>query len=122
MTKSINNEELIQELSLEQKIDRLLDSLKNVELLIQAHKLSLNSSLNRLYTPKEVAEMLDVHYHTVLEWIKLGKLEPWRDCKHKIRGWDVLEYIQGKERFAETVNEFGFLGLYMGSHPPGDCP
>lgn len=100
------------------RIDILLKRFEKIEqqnrIILEIYKSSLSSSLNKLYTPKEVSELLNVHYHTVLEWLREGKLQPFEGCKHKIRGWDVLAYIQGKQRFKEAAERFGFLGLCNG--------
>ena len=113
--------DLFPDVSADSRIDILLKKFDRIEqqnrFILEIYKSSLSSSLNRLYTPKEVSELLNVHYHTVLDWLKEGKLKPFEGCKHKVKGWDVLEYIQGKERFKETAKRFGFLGLYNGQSP-----
>lgn len=113
--------DLISGLSIEEKLETLITQVNNLQtinkLLIEAHRSSLHSPLNRLYTPKQISALLGVHYSTVLEWLKDGKLKAFEGDSRKVRGWEILEYIQGKKRFEETAQLFGFLGLYNGQSP-----
>ncbi len=116
--KTTSIEDLIGGLAVEQQLESMARQLKNLQtinqLLVEAHKSSLLGPLNRLYNAKEISQLLGVHYNTALEWLKEGKLKVFEGDDRRVVGWEILEFIQGKNRFEKTAQLFGFLGLYNG--------
>lgn len=109
-------------LSEEEKFDALYAKLSRIEKEVAcikaAQTLSLTHHLNKLYDPRETSDLLKVSYSTVLDWIKNGKIEPIKDTKYKIAGWELLRFVQMNKRYGENLaKEFGFLGLYNGQSP-----
>lgn len=45
------------------------------------------NEMERLYTPKEIAEMMNVHHYTILIWIKNGKIPAVKVGK----GWRISQ-------------------------------
>jgi len=54
---------------------------------------------DKLYTPKEVAELLGVDIATVRGWIKKGKLEGFKvGGRYKVEGEALLEFLKGDKK------------------------
>lgn len=50
--------------------------------------------MDTFYTPKEISEMLKVHYQKVLELIALGKLEAYKiDGVYRISSYSLNKYL-----------------------------
>lgn len=85
-----------------QELRRELSALRqHVANLEDRQKRMLDSSLNTIYRPKQIAERIGVHHHTVLTWIKEGKLVPIEGTK--ITGWELERFLQTNGRYAERI-------------------
>lgn len=58
-----------------------------------------NSSLNKLYSAREIADMISptVHYQTVLQWIREDKLIPTEG--KKISGWELERFLKESTKY-----------------------
>lgn len=61
------------------------------------NKRLLESKLNALYRPKDIAEMVNVHHHTVLDWIKKGRLIPTEGTR--VSGWELERFLKESSKY-----------------------
>lgn len=57
----------------------------------------VDSNLNTLYRPKEVAKKINVHHYTVLDWLKQGRLVAIEGTK--VSGWELERFLRENPKY-----------------------
>lgn len=98
--KQINQAEYLLILS---KLEEVLDQLEWIERKMSKIEETIDKSIisvdYKLFTPREISERIGVHYNTVLEWIKQGKLVPMEGGKGKVSGLEIKRFIETHSKY-----------------------
>lgn len=80
---------------------------EKVSALESRMRASIESEYYRLYTPRQVSEILDVNYSTVLDWIKKGKLVTFTEGGEKFRvtGLEIRRFIDKSKKYQKATLE-----------------
>lgn len=94
--REVSNTEIYQ--IMEKMICQMSAVLRELDELRAGQGRLVDSNLNALYSPKDIAARIGVHHHTVLAWIRQGRLVPTEGTR--VSGWELERFLQQSTKYS----------------------